>query len=143
VQEDIKGLAFINLLRRYPTLLIFPDWINITIHPIIVMKVLNSGHGKNQPAACSYIQESGFIAQEVEQAVSMAGIPFSGVDKPSNPIGLYGLRYADFVVPLVKAVQELSAINLEQEAIIASMKSEIERLNKQLEGFEALMNTKD
>jgi hypothetical protein len=32
---------------------------------------------------------------------------------------------------------------LEQEAIIASMKSEIERLNKQLEGFEALMNTKD
>jgi hypothetical protein len=33
------------------------------------------------------------------------------VDKPLNKDGLYGLRYSDFVVPLVKAVQELSVEN--------------------------------
>jgi hypothetical protein len=31
------------------------------------------------------------------------------VDAPENSKGAYGLRYAEFVVPLVKAVQELSA----------------------------------
>src|SRR5262249_40206642 len=36
---------------------------------------------------------------------------FSGVDKPKNDKDLYGLRYSDFVMPLVKAVQELSAAN--------------------------------
>ena len=49
---------------------------------------------------------SGFIAQEVEKAAREAGYDFSGVDKPKNEKDLYGLRYADFVVPLVKAIQE-------------------------------------
>lgn len=34
------------------------------------------------------------------------GYSFSGVDKPHDDNGLWGLRYAEFVVPLVKAVQE-------------------------------------
>ena len=36
---------------------------------------------------------------------------FSGVDAAKNDKDLYGLRYAEFVVPLVKAVQELSKLN--------------------------------
>lgn len=36
------------------------------------------------------------------------GFEFSGVDVPKEINGLYGLRYAEFVVPLVKAVQELN-----------------------------------
>jgi len=44
--------------------------------------------------------------KDVEQAAAEAGFAFSGVDKPSTADGLYGLRYEDFVVPLVKAVQE-------------------------------------
>ncbi len=34
------------------------------------------------------------------------GYDFSGVDAPRNEDDHYGLRYAEFVVPLVKAVQE-------------------------------------
>ena len=41
------------------------------------------------------------------------GYDFSGVDAPKNDKDLYGLRYSDFVIPLVKAVQELSAQNKE------------------------------
>jgi len=33
------------------------------------------------------------------------------VDAPKNDNDFYGLRYAEFVVPLVKAVQELKAEN--------------------------------
>jgi hypothetical protein len=48
---------------------------------------------------------TGFIAQEVEQAANEIEYDFSGVDAPKND-DLYGLRYVEFVVPLVKAVQE-------------------------------------
>ena len=48
------------------------------------------------------------MAQEVEEAAKKLSFEFSGVDKPENKDGLYGLRYDNFIVPLVKAVQELS-----------------------------------
>ncbi|MBA2422650.1 MAG: tail fiber domain-containing protein [Chitinophagales bacterium] len=66
---------------------------------------------------------TGFIAQEVEQAASEIGYIFSGVDKPENENSLYGLRYAEFVVPLVKAVQELSSTNKELTARIEKLES--------------------
>ena len=49
---------------------------------------------------------TGFIAQEVEQAARQCGYDFHGISKPRNQNGLYSLNYAEFVVPLVKAVQE-------------------------------------
>jgi hypothetical protein len=45
----------------------------------------------------------------VEKAAQSMGYNFSGVDVDESSI--YGLRYAEFVVPLVKAVQELSEQN--------------------------------
>lgn len=53
------------------------------------------------------IRYSGFSAQQVEEAAAGIGYPFSGVHRPSHPGEPYGLNYAVFVVPLVKAVQEL------------------------------------
>ena len=55
--------------------------------------------------------QTGFIAQEVEKAAQKLGYEFSGVDAPKNENDHYGLRYAEFTVPLVKAVQELSQQN--------------------------------
>jgi hypothetical protein len=49
---------------------------------------------------------TGFVAQEVEEAAKALNYDFSGVDKPKGKEDFYGLRYGDFVVPLVKAVQE-------------------------------------
>ena len=46
-----------------------------------------------------------------------------GVDAPQNEHDLYGLRYAEFVVPLVKAVQELAAE-------VATLKKENDELRK-------------
>jgi hypothetical protein len=53
--------------------------------------------------------QTGFVAQDVEKIAKSIGYDFSGVDV--DEIGIYGLRYAEFVVPLVKAVQELSEQN--------------------------------
>ena len=69
----------------------------------------------------NFLNRTGFIAQEVEKAANELGYDFSGVDKPKNKNDYYGLRYAEFVVPLVKAMQE-------QQNMIEEMKAEIELL---------------
>ena len=65
---------------------------------------------------------SGFRAQEVARIAKEIGFEFSGVDKPQDEGGLYGIRYAEFTVPLVKAVQE-------QQQQIETLKAENEKLN--------------
>jgi hypothetical protein len=54
-------------------------------------------------------RQVGFIAQEVESVINRSDFVFSGVEKPQNERDPYTIRYSEFVVPLVKAVQELSA----------------------------------
>lgn len=66
---------------------------------------------------------SGFVAQEVEKAAAASGYAFSGIDKPKNDSDPYGLRYSDFVVPLVKAMQE-------QQQMIRQLQQEIAELKK-------------
>lgn len=75
------------------------------------------------------IRYTGFIAQEVEAAAKKSGFEFSGVDKPQNDKDHYALRYAEFVVPLVKAVQE-------QQAVIESQNKKIEDLTRRLQALE-------
>ena len=72
------------------------------------------------------------IAQEVEATAKKMNYDFSGVDAPKNGKDFYALRYAEFVVPLVKAVQELSNTN-------DSLKAENASLEARLEKIEALL----
>jgi trimeric autotransporter adhesin len=78
---------------------------------------------------------TGFIAQEVEAAAKQSGFDFSGVDKAKNENDTYGLRYAEFVVPLVKAVQELSNEN-------ENFKKQNEELLKRIEKLESFLASK-
>ena len=64
---------------------------------------------------------SGFIAQEVEAAAHKANYDFSGIDRNGR---ILGLRYAEFVVPLVKGMQE--------------QQQQIEELNLKIRQFENL-----
>ena len=81
---------------------------------------------------------SGFIAQEVEQAAKESGYEFSGVDKPGNENDFYSLRYSDFVVPLVKAVQELVNQHKEIQASNNTLQNQIDELSKRIEKVEAV-----
>jgi hypothetical protein len=98
----------------------------------------------------SNAMRTGFIAQDVEKAAAEIGYDFSGVDKPKNEHDHYGLRYAQFVVPLVKAVQELSEQNRQLQEVIRElsgneneltirneeMKRQIEQLFARIEAIE-------
>src|SRR6266496_677961 len=119
IKENVAGLAFINSLRP----------ITYTVNIQGLNEYYNKGRKQllsdsvsaNEEAVnaemkkaedeASKIVYNGFIAQEVEETAKKLNYEFSGVDKPQSKDGVYGLRYAEFVVPLVKAVQELSKMN--------------------------------
>lgn len=53
---------------------------------------------------------------------------FSGVDAAKNDKDLYGLRYSQFVIPLIKSVQELSQKNDDKDAKITDLQKQIDEL---------------
>jgi hypothetical protein len=54
----------------------------------------------------------------VEEAAKSVGYTFSGVRAANHDTGLYSMSYADFVVPLVKAMQEQQQMIAEQKSLI-------------------------
>jgi len=71
---------------------------------------------------------TGFLAQEVEEAALASGFNFSGVKIPENEHTPYSLSYAEFVVPLVKAVQEQQDIINEMNERIKILEAIIKEL---------------
>jgi len=114
IQENIPGLSFIMALR--------PVTYQYNIDKQNTLLGRNNSVDWEGKYAIEKISFSGFIAQEVETAARQIGYDFSGIDK--NGI-LYGLRYAEFVVPLVKAVQELNQQLIKQnESLVNQLKTQ-------------------
>ncbi len=124
LKEDVPGLSFINKLRPV-TYTLDVEGIEGAIKtssPVntnknsTALKQLNRQPKAEEVKARqekAKIRYTGFVAQDVEKTAQELNYDFSGVDKPKNDKDFYGLRYGEFVVPLVKAVQELSKKNEE------------------------------
>ncbi|WMX12886.1 tail fiber domain-containing protein [Aureispira sp. CCB-E] len=120
VKENVVGLDFIKALRP--------------VSYYVNNEAVNQFLGVElEEAAINNTKQyqTGFIAQEVEATAKELGFEyFGGVDAPKNENDHYGLRYAEFVVPLVKSVQELSAQNDELKALIQKQQAQIDALLK-------------
>jgi hypothetical protein len=117
VKENVPGLEFINLLK--------PVTYNFNLekeYELMGRKDTTQWEGKNDIEKINF---TGFIAQEVDAAAKKINYDFSGVDKSGN---IMGLRYSEFVVPLVKAVQELSGNDDVQMSKLADVQMENENL---------------
>ncbi|HSY76547.1 MAG TPA: tail fiber domain-containing protein, partial [Bacteroidia bacterium] len=121
IKQNIHGLDFIMKLKP----------VSYTLE----VRKLNEFRGKKENTnekdgidKAEQVVHNGFIAQDVEKAANEANYNFSGLTKPKNDSDTYGLGYSDFVVPLVKAVQELND-SLKQEN--NNLKAEIEKLKNQ------------
>lgn len=66
---------------------------------------------------------SGLIAQDVDSLLLKLKKSFSGIVKPDNDRSFYSIRYSEFVIPLINAIQE-------QNSIIELLKEEIELLKQ-------------
>ncbi len=83
---------------------------------------------------------TGFIAQEVEQAAKETGFDFDGVHHPENEHDVYSLAYAEFVVPLVKAVQEQQKQITENDSLVMLNAQKISMLKEMLQKQNELIN---
>jgi len=131
IRENVPGLDFIMKLR--------PVTYNWDIHKF---NAHNRGEDyqlypasyKNGDEAAILAKEkityTGFIAQEVEHAAKASQFDFSGVLKPANEKDAYSLSYAEFVVPLVKATQELTLTLEKQQKTISLLQKKIARLER-------------
>ena len=121
IQEDVKGLDFITRLRP------------VTYHRSIKAMMDITGNEETPDYPGKYdvekVKYSGFLAQEVEQAARESGYDFSGITAPKNSKDLYSLSYEQFVVPLVKAVQE-------QQQMIDLLKKPNAELEERLKAIE-------
>jgi len=136
VREDVPGLDFITQLRPV-TYQLNREKVNEHIG----LKERRTKIAADNPESNQFLSgdtyseiTTGFIAQEVEEAASKVGFNFSGVDKPKNENDTYGLRYAEFVVPLVKAVQE-------QQKEIEKLNASNEKLQSQLVELQAMVKS--
>ena len=133
IKENVPGLVFINLLKPVTYNLNLEAADKIIQKPAIKDNLVKETGTNTNDAIARKAKEqivyTGFIAQDVEKAAKSLNYDFSGVDAAKNDSDLYGLRYAEFVVPLVKAVQELSEKN--------------DNLQKQIDDLKAMIATGD
>jgi trimeric autotransporter adhesin len=73
---------------------------------------------------------TGFIAQEVAQAAVETNFNFSGVVLPKDETEQYKLKYAEFVVPLTKAIQEQQVMIQDLMSEVALLKQTVNELKK-------------
>ncbi len=139
IKENVPGLDFILKLKPVTYYL---DMNRIAEY----LQAPDSLRLKESEAVKGNLLQTGFIAQDVEKAANDIGFDFSGVDKPKNEKDYYGLRYAEFTVPLVKAVQEQQAMinklndnnelllkeNSEQKILINQLINRIEKMENKI-----------
>jgi len=153
IQQNIPGLAFINKLNPISYTLDI-NGIETKLHqnqkPITNKYEKTAYNYMDDPSVKQAMQEksavtySGFVAQDVEKAADSVGYNFSGVDKPKDANqSFYGLRYGDFVVPLVKAVQELSASSNKKDSTINSLQEKVDSLQTQINEIRAMLLSKN
>lgn len=149
IKENVPGLQFINKLK--------PVTYNIDVTGVRNFLKEEAGNEQSEHESKNSSDENraliekgikekekilhtGFLAQEVEKAAKEIGYDFSGVDVPKNESDYYGLRYAEFVVPLVKAVQELSGENEKLKNQNEEQFQINKNLQKQIDELKVLMN---
>ncbi len=120
-QENVPGLDFI--LRLRPVTYRF----DIDTQRLITHGSIDTATWRGK-YDIERIRFSGFIAQEVEAAAQAVGYDFSGITPPLHDSDIYSLRYAEFVVPLVKAVQQLADEDRRLQQRIARLRDRIARL---------------
>jgi trimeric autotransporter adhesin len=132
IREDVRGLDFILKLR--------PVTYQLDTRKIanelgggnagVGGNTLASFAAANPDSRAMSIRRTGFIAQEVEKAADSTGFDFDGIKKPQSDKDHYSLSYEEFVVPLVKAVQEQQKEIKDQQKEIEEQRKEIEDLKK-------------
>ena len=145
INENVPGLEFIKLLR--------PVTYNYNIKGLDAYRAPNSQSSKgpggtvtaqpqtkdeNAIVQKEKILYTGLVAQDVEAAAKKIKYNFSGLYIPQNSKDTYGLSYVDFVVPLIKAVQQLTASNDSLQNQITDLQNQLNEIRAQVASLASL-----
>jgi hypothetical protein len=128
IQNNVPGLDFIKKLQ--PVTYYFDEQ--------KLAEYTNTGIVNNsivKPASYDGEKQlhTGFLAQDVEKIANQLGYSFDGVKVPVNDKDHYSLAYSQFIMPLVKSVQEQQQIIEDQNKEIDSQAEQIKNMNEKIE----------
>jgi len=134
IKEDVKGLDFIMRLKPV-TYYENPEILHqIWGTPDSIIKSFDFTQIKNT-------RFIGFIAQDVEIAAKESGwTNFPGIDIPKNDKEVYSLRYGDFIMPAIKAIQEQQQTILKQQEQINAQQQTINDLKTAVQEMQQQLN---
>jgi hypothetical protein len=123
IKEDVPGLDFVMKLKPvtyYFNTKAYDDFQSVNLPDTIKrLKEKQAIDFSNS----SKIVHTGLLAQDVVQAAKDLDYKFDGVHVPENESDNYSVAYTQFIMPLIKAVQE-------QQIEILKLKKEIEILKQ-------------
>lgn len=140
IKEDVGGLDFILKLKP----------VTYNVRPRELHKIWGTPDSVVNKMNFSETEKEiriGFLAQDVEKAAKESGFNFPGIDVPRNNKEVYTLRYVDFIMPMIKGMQEQQTMIDSLKTTTASLKdymnqqdSIISALKKQMDQFASLVN---
>ncbi len=135
IQRNVPGLDFIKKLT--PVTYYFDEE---KLAGYTKTGILNNGIGK----LASYNKErqlhTGFLAQDVEKVATQLGYSFDGIHVPLNNKDHYSLAYTQFIMPLVKSVQEQQQIIEDQDKKINNQAEQIKKLDQKIEALAKVLD---
>lgn len=135
VKDDVPGLDFVMRLKP-------------VTYKFDTQKFENHVSGKRETEipqsefeSSSAIVRTGFLAQDVDKVLQDLGYSFDGLHKPdaTNPFDHYSIAYSQFVMPLVKAVQEQQGTIALQAGKLKDLESQNEQLRAMLIGQQQML----
>ncbi|MDP1746303.1 MAG: tail fiber domain-containing protein, partial [Bacteroidota bacterium] len=149
IKDNVAGLDFILKLKP----------VTYNVRPTELHKIWGTPDSLVNKMNFSEVEKEtriGFLAQDVEKAAKESGFNFPGIDVPRNDKEVYTLRYVDFIMPLVKGMQELNAEkdslkfqisdlkleNQKQDALYSIQQKLIEEMQKEQESQQKISELK-
>jgi trimeric autotransporter adhesin len=142
INKDIPGLAFIRQLE--------PVSYTVNTKKLdehVMQRMPDSirfGRMQTDSAyeASNQIRFTGFIAQDVEALASQLGFEFDGIHHPENETDHYTIAYSQFIMPLVKGMQEQQAMIETQYKQYQILSGKFDQLQQQLAELQSIINSK-
>ena len=143
VKENVPGLTFIRNLKpvtyQFDTKKYDAHLMQNMVDSVREKRMKNVDYNSS-----SSIIHTGFLAQDIEKICKDLGIDFDGLHTPdaNNNTDHYSLAYSQFIMPLVKAVQEqqstIDSLNLSNK----TLQTDLNTLKVEVEAIKASISQK-
>lgn len=132
IKSNVPGLEFIKKLTPVTYYFDedkFSEYTKTGLLNTNTAKDTSNNADKDSPRLSKQLH-TGFLAQDVEKIAKDMGYEFDGLHAPANERDNYSIAYSQFIMPLVKSVQEQQAIIEDQQKQIIKLKDQLVEMEK-------------